>query len=413
MFRSSGSVTEATWRIKISGGCPGYTGTCTCTQSLNTTTSSTIRLRPTSSLVAPASRRWKVYRSFFCSLPLYISFSLLFLTRIFLSFVRNRCLSFSLLFLTGIFLCFFLSYRFLSFLPVDYGFHANSGVKGSDFSIDLDVTVVVGGSSRAAKRRHTHSNAHDNSVLVETSQVDFALSSSKLLVDQSDGFTKHERGSSIIDASAAGSYSDRPVVVGAAISVTAALYGPFIFQSTEDAFPADAPCVWKRVLTSAEWVPQGGGGGGGGGGGSESWRARIEDEVHDVRAWNAESPFLYRLVLSTTTKPDGGDAADEAEHAQSFDCEAAYVGFRQVKISGNKLLLNDKAVSIRGVNRHEHHEEHGKTLTFESMAHDVMLMKQFNLNSVRTSHYPNCPEFYDLCSAFGLYVCDEANIEVR
>jgi hypothetical protein len=298
----------------------------------------------------------------------------------------------------------------------DYGFHANSGVKGSDFSIDLDVTVVIG-SSRAAKR-HTYSNAHDNSVIVDATHVDFSSLNSKLLVDQSDRFSKHERDSSIMfgnEASAAGSsYSERPI-----ISVTAALYGPYLFQSTDDAFPADAPCVWKRVLTPAEWVPQGGGGGGGGGGGSqggggsEIWRARIEDEeVHDVRAWNAESPFLYRLVLSSTTQPHGGDGDDETEHAASFDCEAAYVGFRQVKIEGNKLLVNNKAISIRGVNRHEHHEEHGKTLTFESMAQDIMLMKQFNFNSVRTSHYPNCPEFYDLCSAFGLYVCDEANIEV-
>ena len=77
------------------------------------------------------------------------------------------------------------------------------------------------------------------------------------------------------------------------------------------------------------------------------------------------------------------------------------------------LLLNGKRLVIRGVTRHEHHPERGRAVTDEDMRRDIFLMKQLNFNSVRTSHYPNHPAWYDLCDEYGLYVIDEANIETH
>ncbi len=87
------------------------------------------------------------------------------------------------------------------------------------------------------------------------------------------------------------------------------------------------------------------------------------------------------------------------------------VGFRRVTIDGPQLLVNGVAVKLRGVNRHEHHPERGRALPRETMLDDVLLMKQHNINTVRTSHYPPHPHFLDLCDRYGLYVIDEADLE--
>jgi beta-galactosidase len=89
------------------------------------------------------------------------------------------------------------------------------------------------------------------------------------------------------------------------------------------------------------------------------------------------------------------------------------VGFRRVEIRGGRLLVNGQAVLLKGVNRHETHPDTGKYVSRESMVQDITLMKQFNVNAVRTSHYPNAPEWYALCDEYGLYVMDEANIETH
>ena len=128
--------------------------------------------------------------------------------------------------------------------------------------------------------------------------------------------------------------------------------------------------------------------------------AKMEAPVANPAKWSAETPNLYTLVLELR------DAEGKVLEAQS--CR---VGFRQVELKGGNMLVNGKAVKIMGANRHDHHERLGKTVTLESMHADLRLMKQFNFNAVRTSHYPNPPEFYDLCDEYGLYVIDEANIE--
>jgi beta-galactosidase len=114
--------------------------------------------------------------------------------------------------------------------------------------------------------------------------------------------------------------------------------------------------------------------------------------------WSAETPQLYTLVVTLRT-PVG---------TESSRCQ---VGFRRIEVRDRQVLINGKRILFKGVNLHDHDDTHGKAISRELMETDVRLMKQFNVNAVRTSHYPKDPYFYDLCDRFGLYVVDEANIE--
>lgn len=116
--------------------------------------------------------------------------------------------------------------------------------------------------------------------------------------------------------------------------------------------------------------------------------------------WSAEQPNLYRLILNLMDK-----------NGKTLESTAIDVGFREVKIAGGQLLVNGKAVLLKGVNRHEHDPKTAHVISRISMLEDVRLMKQFNINAVRTSHYPNDPYWYQLCDQYGLYLIDEANIE--
>ncbi|MBF0277055.1 MAG: beta-galactosidase [SAR324 cluster bacterium] len=118
--------------------------------------------------------------------------------------------------------------------------------------------------------------------------------------------------------------------------------------------------------------------------------------------WSAEQPFLYTLVLSLRD-----------ENGEILDIESCRIGFRQVEIKDGLLQINGKPILIRGVNRHEHHPEHGHAIDEASMIEDIKLIKQGNFNAVRTSHYPNHPRWYELCDQYGLYLVDEANIETH
>jgi beta-galactosidase len=125
-------------------------------------------------------------------------------------------------------------------------------------------------------------------------------------------------------------------------------------------------------------------------------------KVREPRKWSAESPNLYRLLL--ILKDSGGTVIEVIPQN---------VGFRKVEIRGGRFLVNGQPVLIKGVNRHEHSEINVKTVDRASMIRDIELMKQYNINAVRTSHYPNQPAWYDLCDQYGLYVMDEANIEAH
>ena len=129
--------------------------------------------------------------------------------------------------------------------------------------------------------------------------------------------------------------------------------------------------------------------------------AMMEADVRAPRKWSAEDPYLYRIVFEVCNPK--GEVVEARTHK---------IGFRKVEFSkDNALLINGEVVKIMGVNRHDHHHIRGKALTREDMRKDVELLKQFNFNAVRTSHYPNDPYFYKLCDEYGLYVMDEANIE--
>lgn len=123
-------------------------------------------------------------------------------------------------------------------------------------------------------------------------------------------------------------------------------------------------------------------------------------KIDDPLKWSAEKPHLYRLLLITRT-PDNVLVEITEER----------VGFREIEIKDAQLLINGVAVKFKGVNRHEHDPEKGRTMTKELIEKDMQLMKQFNVNAIRTSHYPNDPVFYDLADQYGLYICDEVNAE--
>ncbi|WP_299082518.1 glycoside hydrolase family 2 TIM barrel-domain containing protein, partial [uncultured Paraglaciecola sp.] len=120
------------------------------------------------------------------------------------------------------------------------------------------------------------------------------------------------------------------------------------------------------------------------------------------RKWTAETPNLYRCVVSLLD-----------EQGEVVDIEAYDIGFRKVEIVDGQLCVNGKPLLIRGVNRHEHHPETGHAVSESDMIADIKLMKQNNFNAVRTAHYPNHPRWYELCDELGLYVVDEANIETH
>ena len=119
-----------------------------------------------------------------------------------------------------------------------------------------------------------------------------------------------------------------------------------------------------------------------------------------ISPWSAEDPVLYTLLVKLVDS-----------NGKTVDIRSKRVGFRNIKVEGCDLLFNGKRVFIRGVNRHEHSMTGGKVLSREEMLTDIRLMKQFNFNAVRTCHYPDTPEWYDLCDEYGIYVLDEADVE--
>jgi beta-galactosidase len=132
----------------------------------------------------------------------------------------------------------------------------------------------------------------------------------------------------------------------------------------------------------------------------ESGEIVLTGDVEAPLQWSAELPNLYNLVV---TLGDGKETVLESVPLK--------VGFRRVEIRDGKFLVNGRPILIKGTNRHEHHPLRGHFITRDDMVRDIQLMKQHNINAVRTCHYPDVPEWYDLCDEYGLYVWDEANIE--
>lgn len=139
-----------------------------------------------------------------------------------------------------------------------------------------------------------------------------------------------------------------------------------------------------------EWYPQRG----------PRKMGRMSAVLKSPQRWTAETPYLYRLELSL-----------QAADGKTIERAVQPVGFRSIEIKEGRMLVNGKPVRFRGVNRHEHDPRTGRVMSEARMLQDILLMKQANINAVRTSHYPNVSRWYELCDSLGLYVMDEADIE--
>lgn len=121
-----------------------------------------------------------------------------------------------------------------------------------------------------------------------------------------------------------------------------------------------------------------------------------EISFDNISLWSSESPTLYALYLYSS-----GEMIEEK------------IGFREVKIDGKVFKINGTHTKLKGVNRHDFNCETAATVSLDNLMTDIRLMKELNVNAVRTSHYPNSPEFYLLCDLYGLYVMDEADLEMH
>jgi beta-galactosidase len=124
--------------------------------------------------------------------------------------------------------------------------------------------------------------------------------------------------------------------------------------------------------------------------------------IENITPWTAETPNLYTVVISLSD-----------ENGELIEISRIQAGFRMVEIKNGLFMINGVPVYLKGVNRHEHDPVTGRYVTRETMIKDIQLMKQFNINAVRTSHYPNSSQWYELCDKYGLYIIDEANIEAH
>ena len=132
----------------------------------------------------------------------------------------------------------------------------------------------------------------------------------------------------------------------------------------------------------------------------DSARLSLNLPVTAPALWTAESPTLYQAQVRIRNANN-----------QLLEMTTQQVGFRKIEIKNGLLLVNGRPILIKGVNRHETDPQTGQVISREAMIKDIQLMKQFNINAVRTSHYPNSETWIDLCDQYGLYVVDEANIE--
>ncbi|NQZ24307.1 MAG: DUF4981 domain-containing protein [Colwellia sp.] len=134
--------------------------------------------------------------------------------------------------------------------------------------------------------------------------------------------------------------------------------------------------------------------------GNNSQTISFSEPINTPALWSAETPNLYTLLINL--KDNQGNIIESIRND---------IGFRHLAVINSQLTINGKAITIRGVDRHETDPLHGHVVSKESMEQDIRLMKEFNINAVRSSHYPNNPYWYDLTDKYGLYVIDEANIE--
>ena len=129
----------------------------------------------------------------------------------------------------------------------------------------------------------------------------------------------------------------------------------------------------------------------------------LETLIKNPYKWSAETPYLYTLILTL-----GGNITGSEEIIEVVSCK---YGFRQTEIKNSQIYINGVSIILKGVNRHDHDPDHGQYVPFQRMIQDIETCKKFNINAIRTSHYPNHPKFYELCDEYGIYVIDECNLE--
>ena len=129
----------------------------------------------------------------------------------------------------------------------------------------------------------------------------------------------------------------------------------------------------------------------------------LQNEIERPKKWSGETPYLYDLILKLKNP---NDHIIEVEHCK--------FGFRQVEIRDDGgFYINGQSIKFKGVNRHEHDPDHGRAIPYSRMLQDIKLLKQNNINAVRTSHYPDHPKWYELCDQYGIYIIDECNLETH
>ncbi|MCG8522829.1 MAG: hypothetical protein MI744_11560, partial [Pseudomonadales bacterium] len=146
--------------------------------------------------------------------------------------------------------------------------------------------------------------------------------------------------------------------------------------------------------------------------GTQSFPVKIEQDstqkitfstlVNNPQKWSAEFPNLYTIVFELKN--------NKGETIEAFTKE---MGFREVEYNNNILTVNGVQVKLNGVNSHMHHPEHGQTVPLETLKKDLLIMKQFNINCVRTCHYPPTPEYIELANELGMYIVDEVGDEAH
>ncbi|MDE6181797.1 MAG: DUF4981 domain-containing protein, partial [Eubacteriales bacterium] len=125
----------------------------------------------------------------------------------------------------------------------------------------------------------------------------------------------------------------------------------------------------------------------------------FKKNIENVKAWSAEEPNLYKLIITVK------------ENNKIVEVIAQNVGFRTIKLDGERFLVNGVAIKFKGVNRHDYNPRNGRVVSKEEIEEDIKLMKKHNINAIRTSHYPASHYLYDLCDFYGIYLIDETDLE--
>ncbi|MDE6356984.1 MAG: DUF4981 domain-containing protein, partial [Eubacteriales bacterium] len=130
-----------------------------------------------------------------------------------------------------------------------------------------------------------------------------------------------------------------------------------------------------------------------------SEKLSIKEEINNVKSWSAEIPNLYKLLITNKL------------NNKVIEVIPQNIGFRNIKLNGDTFLVNGVAIKFKGMNRHDYNPKNGRVVSKEEIEKNIIMMKQFNINAIRTSHYPNSYYFYDLCDIYGMYIIDEADLE--